>query len=86
MPDYDEYGISYKDRTMYNHLKAAEETLEVRADYFHAVVVDGYFGGTWDRSMIKGQLNVSIHPLKWLNKRQLAEIEKSRKKYHRFFE
>ena len=84
MPDYDEYGISYKDRSVYNNPKA--ELIEVRADYFHALVADGNFAGTWERKMNKGQPVVTIKPLKSLNKRQVGEIEKGMRKYLKFFE
>ncbi|HUR32107.1 MAG TPA: winged helix DNA-binding domain-containing protein, partial [Saprospiraceae bacterium] len=86
MPDYDEYGISYKDRSIYHNPKAAGEVIEMRADYFHAIIADGYFAGTWDRKVIKDQPVVTVKLLKSLYKRQLEEIERERSRYLKFFE
>lgn len=48
MPDYDEYGISYKNRAaLSNGKNNARELLGERADYVRWLVVDGVIDGSW---------------------------------------
>lgn len=84
IPDYDEYGISYKDRSIYNNPKMKGDKL-LHADYYHAIAVDGFHGGNWKKTM-KGEKHVvEVSPFNSLTKTQLKEVERAVKKYQEFF-
>ncbi len=85
IPDYDEYGISYKDRSIYNHPKAHIDQKSNQPYFVHALCVNGYFGGTWNRPTSKNKNDVQIQMLEYLSKKQLGEINKAVKKYEAFF-
>jgi len=85
MPDYDEYGISYKDRNVYHHPKWKETEVMLSADYFHAISVDGYFGGTWSKKTVKNSTQANVNPFKSLNAAQKKKVDKAVKRYDQFF-
>ena len=85
VPDYDEYGISYKNRTMYNHPKwHLSEKLD-HPDFYHAVAVDGYFGGNWKRTVLRNDVRVETKLFSSLTKKQHAQVAKAVKRYQEFF-
>lgn len=81
LPDYDEYGISYKDRTMYRHPKMKSSP---SSEYYHSLIVEGYFGGNWYRNTEKGKTVAIAQPHEFLNKTQLASVATAVKKYESF--
>ena len=85
IPDYDEYGISYKDRSAYHHPKWKETEAMINADYYHAIAVDGYFGGTWSKKMIKNKVIAEVQPFQSLTASQIKKVEKAVKMYDQFF-
>lgn len=85
IPDYDEYGISYKDRSLYHHPKWKETEAMTNADYFHAIAVDGYFGGTWSKKTIKNKIIAEIQPFVSLSAKQMKSVEKAQLVFNSFF-
>lgn len=84
MPDYDEYGMSYKNK---HALLGRLEKLPVLAGPMisHMLVIDGKFGGFWTRA-VKG--NKPIIETKFLEKLSSAAEERVKKavdKYLKFF-
>jgi hypothetical protein len=49
MPDYDEYGIAYKDRTALNNPDVVHKT----SIFDRAIIADGMIAGTWKRTLQK---------------------------------
>ncbi|HZV70632.1 MAG TPA: winged helix DNA-binding domain-containing protein [Saprospiraceae bacterium] len=84
-PDYDEYGISYKDRSIYNHPKALSDQKTKQPYFIHAICVNGYFGGSWNRPTGKNNNEIQIQALEHLTKKQLSEVKKAVKNYNLFF-
>ena len=80
LPDYDEYGISYKDRSILSDpkYKTSDETRSI-----HVVIIDGVAGGTWEKD-IKSK-EVKIHFFTSLNKSKLTAMKKATKNYASFF-
>jgi hypothetical protein len=72
LPDYDEYGISYKDRSIISDPKnkTSDETRSI-----HNVIIDGVVGGVWEKnSKKKNQLDVTIFkPLSVKKQRSLSK-------------
>jgi hypothetical protein len=56
MPDYDEYGMAYKDRTAIAHPSHDYWTLP----WNRAVVVDGFIAGAWQRTLRPGSVTVEV--------------------------
>jgi len=53
MPDYDEYGISYKNRSALFQLHDKNIPVERQGEntYYHMIVIDGLIAGTWRRTI-----------------------------------
>jgi winged helix DNA-binding protein len=80
LPDYDEYGISYKNRSIIFDPKNKMSN-ETRA--IHVIIIDGKAGGVWERSRNKKEVNAFLFSS--LNKTKLAAVNKATKKYSLFF-
>jgi hypothetical protein len=85
-PDYDEYAIGYKDRTMYHHPKWHLSQKLEHPEYFHAVVVDGCFGGNWKRSLNGKKVNIETNLYSSLTQKHLNQVNKAVRLYRNFFE
>ena len=85
IPDYDEYGISYKDRSVYHHPRWKQSESLVHPDYFHAIAVDGYFGGNWKKTTLKNKPVVEIRPFEALSKTMIKSIDAAVRRYYAFF-
>jgi len=57
MPDYDEYGIAYKDRTAIMGERISEKS-HAALGYPHVLVIDGIISGTWKITSQKTQVKV----------------------------
>jgi hypothetical protein len=57
MPDYDEYGIAYKDRTAIIGERISEKS-HAALGYPHVLVIDGIISGTWKITSQKTQTKV----------------------------
>lgn len=85
MPDYDEYGIGYKDRSMYHHPRWAAKEKVAAQEFFHAMVVDGYFGGMWAKVTKGNKPAVNVKPLPSIPVKYKGAIARAEKDYNRFF-
>lgn len=56
MPDYDEYGIAYKDRTVLNNPDVKHTT----SIFDRAIIADGIIAGTWKRSIQKDSVLLDL--------------------------
>ena len=86
MPDYDEYGISYRDRTALFNSKNTSTKVDGNFIFSHMIVIDGVIGGTWNR-IIKN--NKAIVETKLYNKPGAATqklITTAVKRYTSFME
>lgn len=75
MPDYDEYGMSYKDR------EAFMPAENVNGVFDHCFVIDGRIGGSWKKAPKKG---IVITPFTALNEAKQKALEKAVKRYMEF--
>jgi hypothetical protein len=74
MPDYDEYGMSYKDRTDIHNKNA-------RTFYTHMLIIDGKIGGTWKKKDNNGlEMDIFVP----LNKTQTTALRKAEERYLTF--
>jgi hypothetical protein len=85
IPDYDEYGISYKDRSIYNHPKMTEGEKIEGQFYIHGIAVEGFNGGKWVRTTKGNKPVIKIYPFKSLTVTQLKTVDKALLKYMNFY-
>jgi hypothetical protein len=80
LPDYDEYGIAYKDRSALQskHLPKATDL------YSHWLIVDGKIEGTWKRIEKGKSLTVQTFPFAPLTKAQQRSVKKAVDSYLAF--
>jgi hypothetical protein len=87
MPDYDEYGMSYKNReAMIDTEIISMQQLVKDESYSHFIIVDGKVAGTWKRSQPGKNLSVETNYFAPLSaKSKEPAVEKAVKKYLNFF-
>ena len=73
MPDYDEYGIRYKDRSVLNNPKAVQKTI-----FDRVVIIDGMIAGSWKRTIQKDTVLIEIQDFgdKKVSEDMVAAIQK----------
>ncbi len=86
MPDYDEYGISYKNRSAIFKPNLLKKEHSEDNSYKHMIVIDGIIAGTWQQTMKNNNMAVEIAFFNTLNKRQHQAVQKAFKKYISFHE
>lgn len=85
MPDYDEYGIAYKDRSALSNGKGnARALLGDRADYARWIVVDGVIDGAWSLEAEKKNTRIAMVPFSAWNKRQKTAVARATDRYLAF--
>lgn len=85
MPDYDEYGMSYKDRSILNSLNhqipGAKSGSLV---YNRMIVLDGKIAGSWHRSIKNNSVAITTVPFTTLNAARQKVLEKAIQRYRKF--
>lgn len=79
LPDYDEYGISYKDRSAYL------PKIDTPINTYHYFIVNGVAGGTWHKNVKGKSFVIETTPLQPLSKAKATEVEKAIQRYKEFF-
>ena len=86
MPDYDEYGMSYKDRSALraaiNDKNSPKQNWSV---FGHWIVVDGTMQGTWRDEVIKDSIKISSKFIKPLTAGAKRKVNSALKRYSTFF-
>ncbi len=87
MPDYDEYGMGYKDRSSLFNPRNKGKTISRGNPIFNRMIIlNSQIEGTWTRS-IKGKLvNVETCPFLELNGKESKEMDNAVKRYVHFTE
>ncbi len=84
MPDYDEYGMSYKNRTaLFTTEKAGMINRTANANT-HLIAVNGRIEGVWKKTMKGNNAEIEPHFFSNLNKTQQQAVKKAIKKYISF--
>jgi hypothetical protein len=85
MPDYDEYGMSYKDRsTLATQKKTTDKKLHPKAEYNHWMVVNGVIEGTWLPATKGKKASVETLAFTTHNKIEEAAMKHAIKRYTSF--
>ena len=86
IPDYDEYGMSYKNRGAF-HLRREGRT-DIRTEgnaAIHFIVVNGKYAGNWTRSIEKNIVKVKTKSTSKLSAIAEARLNSGIRKYENFF-
>ena len=87
MPDYDEYGMSYKDRSAILNLGSSLlQSQDANTASNHMVVIDRIIKGTWRHTFKNNSVNIETTPFTVLSEREKHELEKAIKRYKEFVE
>ena len=85
MPDYDEYGMGYKDRSAIFTAKMAFTQFKNENPFFNRMVIlDGKIQGTWKRVIKNNKVVVETVPFGPLSKTKQQALKKAIKKYCAF--
>ena len=85
MPDYDEYGMSYKDRSVL--LVSKDDALQFKGEnpaYNRMIIIDGKIEGTWKRVIKNNTVSIATVPFRTLSKTRQQALAKAIKKYCSF--
>lgn len=81
LPDYDEYGISYRDRrALFAEEVPAPTKRGEEGAYYHQIVVDGYIASTWQRTT----KSLTIQPFAPLTEAQHRALDAATQRYQAF--
>ncbi len=76
MPDYDEYGMAYKDRSVFMpQSRAVQQKFSASSEYAHWLIVDGRFAGRWERKQKTNAPDVTVTPFSKLSKEQERSVK-----------
>jgi len=85
MPDYDEYGMGYRDRGAL--LVSKTDLLQFRGEnpaYNRMIIINGKIEGTWKRTIKNNTVNVETVPFRPLSKTKRQQLDKCIKAYCSF--
>ncbi|MES3019594.1 MAG: winged helix DNA-binding domain-containing protein [Bacteroidota bacterium] len=87
MPDYDEYGMSYKDRSALMNPRNKGRTISRENPIFNRMIVlKGRIEGTWSRSLKGNSVQVDTYPFVKLNNTETKALENAVRRYVEFTE
>lgn len=87
MPDYDEYGMGYKDRSaIFNTTVDLSQFKNENPIFNRMLILDGRIEGTWKRVIKNNKVAVETVPFSPLSKTKQQALTKAVKKYCEFVE
>lgn len=82
MPDYDEYGMGYKDRSAIFNTKVNLSQFKNDNPIFNRmIIIDGKIEGTWKRVIKNNTVSIETFPFGLLSKSKQEALTKAIKKY-----
>lgn len=85
MPDYDEYGMSYKDRSaIFNPANKGKIISRDNPIFNRMIIIDSRIEGTWTRTVKGNDVYVETYPFRTLNKNHNDLLNNAIKKYSAF--
>ena len=85
MPDYDEYGMSYKDRSaIFNNAVDLSQFKGENPIFNRMIILGGKIEGTWKRVIKNNKVVIETVPFKLLSKTRQQVLKKAIKKYCSF--
>ena len=85
MPDYDEYGMSYKDRSVLFNGKVDLSLFKNENPFFNRMIIlDGRIEGTWKRTVKNNKVVIETVPFYKLSKEKQGKLENAVRKFCAF--
>ena len=85
MPDYDEYGMGYKDRSaIFNAAKYKAAVSRGNPVFNRMIILNGRIEGTWQRTFQKKEIAVETFPFSKLNSSKQKLLKEAVKDFQRF--
>jgi hypothetical protein len=86
LPDYDEYGISYKDRSaIFDKKNAKGMSRDGNLLFNHMIIINGMAKGTWQKTQKGKAIAIKTTTFEPLNKTAQAALDKAVKRYVSFY-
>ncbi|HWA33034.1 MAG TPA: winged helix DNA-binding domain-containing protein, partial [Cyclobacteriaceae bacterium] len=87
MPDYDEYGMGYKDRSaIFDQNAHAAAVSRGNPVFNRMIIVDGKIAGTWKAAVERKKLTIQMVPFKPLTKMNVAKVANAVERFKGFIE
>jgi hypothetical protein len=84
LPNYDEYIVSYKDRSATIDAKHIGKVDPRGTIFSHTILINGKIEGLWKRVIKKDKLEIELMPFKALSLQNLKAVEKAARAYGKF--
>ncbi|WP_153799248.1 winged helix DNA-binding domain-containing protein [Foetidibacter luteolus] len=84
MPDYDEYGMSYKNREAMAPKGKSVKLADSTPAPYHSIVLNGLMAGGWQKTGTDKKMEIATTPYYSWNKTQTTAVEKAVKRYKAF--
>lgn len=84
LPNYDEYIVSYKDRSFAINVKDINKADPRGTIFNHTIIINGKIEGIWKKVIKKDLLRVELIPFKKLSNTSLKAVEFAANKYAEF--
>lgn len=84
LPNYDEYIVSYKDRSFAINVKDISKADPRGTIFNHTIILNGKIEGIWKKAIKKDMLEMELTPFKKLSNANLKLVEIAAKKYAKF--
>jgi hypothetical protein len=86
LPDYDEYGMSYKDRHELLPFKPEAKSRKITLAYNRMIVVDGKIAGSWRRSIAGSSVAIETDYIVPMNSERLKAVARAARRFTEFAE
>jgi hypothetical protein len=86
LPAFDEYIISYKDRSAAVEFKSQTKTFTKNGIFNPVIVINGQVTGIWKRTVVKDKVQVAASLFKKHSKASKTLVEKAAKAYGKFID
>ena len=86
LPDYDEYGMSYKDRRELLPSAPAAKSRRITLAYNRMIVVDGKIAGSWRRSVVGRSVRIETDYIVPMNRDRLKAVAGAARRFTEFAE
>ena len=83
LPNYDEYGIAYKDRDAVPYVPRPRR-IESAGEFAHLLVIDGQLVGRWRRTLKTSTVVVEAQPYRRLTRPERDALDASAARYSKF--
>jgi hypothetical protein len=84
LPDYDEYGMSYKDRRELLPSAPESKARRITLAYNRMIVVDGRIVGSWRRSLVGSQARIETDYIVPMNRDRLKAVAQAARRFTEF--